>query len=420
MNNNIKVLVTGADQHQGLAVIRGLGIAGIPVIACGAEPRSLGFYSKYAVDRFVYTNPWVSKSGFIRDIVPIIKKTNPGLIIPSVDSTLVALDECREEFEPYACLAAPCSEVLAYAYDKCKTLQLAKCLDVPAPATVRGDTLEEILEKATSLRFPVAIKPRGHQLYAPTAHTMDFKSRYARNLTELKEVLEPLGEQLAVVLVQECVSGIGVCVSAVFNNGDPVVMFPYVRVREVPLSGGVSVLRESVKLDERLRRYVTALLKEIKWHGVAMVEFKYDERCDSYTLMEINGRFQASTALSLDAGLNLPYLVACLYGGWEIKGSRHYKIGIRERWLSGDILALHGHLTGTSTRPTRSNPRFLLPPKGRVIWDFVKDFRPGTKYDEFKLFDWKPGIVECWALIRLVGQLIRSLVGTVARSLGIL
>src|SRR5207237_10927252 len=105
----------------------------------------------------------------------------------------------------------------------------------------------------------------------------------------------------------------------------------YGPVREVPLSGGVSVLRESVKLDERLRRYVTALLKEIKWHGVAMVEFKYDERCDSYTLMEINGRFQASTALSLDAGLNLPYLVACLYGDRELKGSYHHEIVVSAR-----------------------------------------------------------------------------------------
>src|SRR5438105_153092 len=195
---------------------------GIPVIACGAEQRSVGFYSKYAVDRFVYTQPLENKSGFIRDILAIIKKMNPVLVIPSVESTLVALDECREEIEQYARLAAPCSEVLAYALDKRKTLQLANCLDVPAPSTIRGSTL-----------------------------------------------------------------------------------------------------------------------KEIKWHGVAMVEFKYDERSDSYVLMEINGRFQASTALSLDAGLNLPYLVACLYGGWELKGSYHYEIGVRERWLRGDLLAMY-------------------------------------------------------------------------------
>jgi len=112
--------------------------------------------------------------------------------------------------------------------------------------------------------------------------------------------------------------------------------------------------------------------------------------------------------------------VACLYGGWELKGSYHYEIGVRERWLRGDLLAMYEHVTGLSTKATKTNPRFLLPSKGRVIWEFVKDFRPGTKYDEFKFFDWKPGIVECWTLSGLVGQWIRSAVGTVARSLGIL
>ena len=46
-----RVLVTGADQHQGLAVIRGLGLAGIPVVACGPCRWSLGFHSRYTVER---------------------------------------------------------------------------------------------------------------------------------------------------------------------------------------------------------------------------------------------------------------------------------------------------------------------------------------------------------------------------------
>ena len=60
-----KVLVTGADQHQGLAVIRGLGLAGIPVIACGASPWSMGFHSRFAVERARYTPPFQSPPRFI-------------------------------------------------------------------------------------------------------------------------------------------------------------------------------------------------------------------------------------------------------------------------------------------------------------------------------------------------------------------
>ena len=51
------VLVTGSEEHQGLAVIRGLGRAGIPVVACGLQRRSLGFYSRYVVHRATYASP---------------------------------------------------------------------------------------------------------------------------------------------------------------------------------------------------------------------------------------------------------------------------------------------------------------------------------------------------------------------------
>jgi NAD(P)-dependent dehydrogenase (short-subunit alcohol dehydrogenase family) len=53
----LRVLVTGADQHQGLAVIRGLGQAGVTVIACGPTAQSVGFRSRYAARRHVCWRP---------------------------------------------------------------------------------------------------------------------------------------------------------------------------------------------------------------------------------------------------------------------------------------------------------------------------------------------------------------------------
>jgi hypothetical protein len=141
-----------------------------------------------------------------------------------------------------------------------------------------------------------------------------------------------------------------------------------------------------------------------------MVEFKYDPRDDRYTLMEINGRFQASTALSLDAGLNLPDLVARLFSGRDLGSPRAYRVGAEERWLEGDLLALRDYLMGA---PPEANgldldPRGRPPSKGSVLWRFIRDFRPGVKYDEFKWHDWKPGIVACGALLRIASEWIKE------------
>ena len=345
------------------------------------------------------------------------------MIIPTVESTLVVLNEWREVVERYARLAAPPPEVLEYAINKGKTLQLARGLGVPVPRSAEGDGVEEILRRAADLVFPVAIKPRGHGLHLTTANTLGFKVRYARSLAELQRLLQPFEHDAPAVLVQEYAPGVGRCVAALCRHGEPLALFAYSREREFPLSGGVSVLRKSIPLDERLAAYTTALLRRIAWHGVAMVEFKYDRAADRYTLMEINGRFQASTALSLDAGINLPRLVAALYGIGELGPTPSYRVGIEERWLRGDLLALRDGLAGVERRLTAA-PAGAPPSRVRVLGQFLRDFRPGMRYDEFKWYDWRPGAVEGLGLLTLcLGWLtapLRRLGGYARRAAGAL
>src|SRR5437016_694748 len=95
-----RVIVTGAEEHQGLAVIRGLGLRGVPVVACGSKRRSLGFYSRFATERHVYTSPFADEPRFVADLLAIARDSGATLILPSVESTLVVLDGHRAELEP--------------------------------------------------------------------------------------------------------------------------------------------------------------------------------------------------------------------------------------------------------------------------------------------------------------------------------
>jgi predicted ATP-grasp superfamily ATP-dependent carboligase len=412
----MKVLVTNAENNQGLAVIRGLGLAGVPVVACCATRRGLGFYSKYATEKFRYTSPFKSKSQFVSDILRIVRATLPDVILAG-ESTLVVLDESRAELEQYTRLGAPRSDILGCAIDKMKTIKLAERVGVPVSRTVRGSSAAETLEKAAALRFPVAVKPQGHRLYGRTTHALNFKVRYARSVEELEQILRLFGEHAGHPLVQEFAPGVGVCVSAVFRDGEPVTMLAYLRARNWPLSGGISTLRRTIALDERLKSYVMALLGELRWRGVAMVEFKHDARDDSYTLMEINGRFQASVALSLDAGVNLPYLTACVHTGRPVRGPSSYRIGVEERWLRGDLFALGEHLLRRRAETKRLRALHDLPSKRRAIWEFVRDFRPRMRYDEFKTYDWKPGVVEGVSIAASVIAGVRMVARAVVRSM---
>ncbi|MFI5235120.1 MAG: ATP-grasp domain-containing protein [Gemmatimonadales bacterium] len=410
MTDHRPILVTGADQHQGLAVIRGLGRAGIPVIAAGASGRSIGFYSRHVIRRAQYRSPFDQPGGFREDILRLVAESRPAVIIPAVETTLVLLNELRPALDRYTALAAPPYHVLELALDKCRTLALAERLGVPVPRTVRGATTDEIVARVAELRPPFAIKPRGNALHLSTANSLGFKSRYAADRDELRTLLAPHTGDAPALLVQEYAPGVGRCVAAVCDRGRPLVMFPYERIREYPLSGGVSVLRRSIPLDRQLAGYVEALLQEIRWHGIAMVEFKYDPAARRYTLMEINGRFQASTALSLDAGLNLPHLVACLFAGRPLPAIGRFRIGVTERWLRGDLLALRDGWRARGGAPACTRAPF--PSKTRLLWQCFRDFRPGIRYDEFKLDDPRPGFVELASLGKLVaGWIIDWLIG---------
>ncbi|HEY6224850.1 MAG TPA: ATP-grasp domain-containing protein, partial [Gemmatimonadales bacterium] len=322
-----------------------------------------------------------------------------------VESTLVLLNQVRAALERYTVLAAPPRDVLEYALDKARTLRLARELGVPAPRTAHASTLDDLLRAAAELRFPVAVKPRGPALHPATRHHLGFKVRYVQSRQELERLLRAIAGDPTAVLVQELARGVGHCVSALARHGEALSLFAYSRDREVPHQGGISVVRRSIAMDPRLAAYVRTLLGAIRWHGIAMVEFKYDPDADAYSLMEINGRFQASAALSLDAGLNSPHGLACLYTGRPVPHVPPYRVGVRTRWLRGDMRALYDailhRLPGSASR-------------WRVVADFCRDFRWGMHYDEFTVEDWGPGVVEAVSLA--MGPAIR--LGTwIARAL---
>jgi predicted ATP-grasp superfamily ATP-dependent carboligase len=415
----IKVLVTGADQHQGLAVIRGLGQAGFTVVAASAQRHNnIGFASRYAREKALYTSPHADLERFVADIVEIARRHEVDLVLPAVESTLVALDRYRERLQRHVPLAAPDSATLAWAVDKLKTAALADELGIPAPRTLYSEDLEELLATSGRLRFPVALKPRGNALNAETRNRLDFKVKYARTPAELEQMLRAMHAQFAALpLVQEYVSGTGVCVAAIFDRGEPVVMLPYQRVREFPLTGGVSVLRRTLPQDERVEGYVTRLLQKVEWHGAAMVEFKYEAGSDRYTLMEINGRFPASTALSLDAGVNLPQLACCLHAGLPLPTRPiRYRAGVEERWLRGDLSALAAHLSGKTRRDAVPEAQAALPSRARAAWEFLCAFRPGMCYDEFKWEDPLPGLIEAVSMSRALATTAARAARVVARG----
>ena len=148
------------------------------------------------------------------------------------------------------------------------------------------------------------------------------------------------GLDLRDVVIQEYIPGQGYGFYGLFRYGEPRAIFMHKRRREFPITGGASTSAESY-YDERLKEQGIRLLSGLKWHGVAMVEMKRDERDGEYKLMEINPKFWGSLDLSIQAGVNFPYLTAkmALYG--DVDPVMDYDRDVKFSWpFPQDLLHL--------------------------------------------------------------------------------
>jgi len=175
------------------------------------------------------------------------------------------------------------------------------------------------------------------------------------------------------------------------NTREAVASFSHKRLREKPPSGGVSVLRESIPVEPILKAHSERLLRALDWHGVAMVEFKRDNLAGSYKLMEVNGRFWGSLQLAIDAGVNFPSILAKIAVGEKIDPIKDYKIGVKTRWLWGDIDVLLA-LMLKSRKKLNLTPDY--PGRLRSLIDFMHFWGKDLHYEVFNRDDIRPWLFE--------------------------
>lgn len=395
------VLVTDTDRGSAIAFIRSLGQLGWRVIAADANPRSLGFRSRYVDKHFVYPDPNQHPNEFVDLILQKASELDVDLIIPVTDETIHPLAHARPRFDGLCQLAIAEANALAQVTDKSKTLELAEKLDVPVPTTYVVHTVEEARAAMESLSWPVVIKPAVSRIFRPEEGTIEACSvSYANDIETLVMRMEELAGRHKILLQSYC-SGIGCGVELLVHKGVPLAAFQHKRLAEIPLTGGASAWRESVALDPQLYDYASRLVSALGWTGLIMVEFKVGE---TVQLMEINGRIWGSLPLAVHSGMDFPARLADLYSNPEPQANptlnTDYNPGVKacntELMLSWIMQVLLGKRRYT----------FLPIPKRRLALTAIIGLL-GTKPDIGFGRDPRPGFAELAKIARkFTGKLV--------------
>jgi len=370
------VLVANASGGVALAVIRSLGKKGIKVT--GAAPRNAyPMYSKYCKDKIIY-GTYNNRRDITGRLLQIVKENNYDVFLPVVDEkTLILLSRNKEKFEKYTKLPIADPEILETASDKAKVMEIAEELGIPCPKTYPLTKISDIEKLKNKIEYPVVIKPR---------HSRGSRGVvYVNSKYELVRKFRKVYSSYKKIILQEYIPHGGAYgFETLFDaKSKPKAIFVHKRLREYPIHGGPSTLRESVKNTDAIRLGLK-ILKKINWYGVCMVEFRKDPRDNKLKVMEINPRFWGSLPLSIAAGVDFPYLLYKMAINEKINSVFEYRAGIKCRWLLfGDIK----HFIEVM-RKGNSNQK----QKFKTIIEFFKFHDKDLYYDIISLDDPKPAI----------------------------
>lgn len=372
------ILVLDANQRSALAVTRSLGShPNLHVWTADCTHKSLAGSSRYSERYLQCPSPQNQPTEFLIWLSDTIQRHQFKAVFPvtEITSQLLLMNRsylgnCQLPFADY-------KTVMSLA-DKGKLMQAAVAAGVPTPDFTIYQQADEVdIEELDT--FPIVIKPCLSKVWTGT-NWISTGVNIVHDREGLQKALDDKALAACPFMIQSFIPGHGAGLFALYDRGQAVACFAHNRVREKPPWGGVSVVSESVAINQAVRDYAEALLGSVAWHGVAMVEFRIGDDGVPY-LMEVNTRFWGSLQLAIDSGVDFPHLLWQVCQGEARPVQDGYRVGQRLRWLLGDADSLY--LTLRDSRYSRREKflalcRFLKPGNGRHEVNRWDDLGPAT------------------------------------------
>src|SRR5208282_1351404 len=334
----VRALVTDEHYKHSLGIVRQLGRQGVVVSVVAGSKESLACRSRYCHEVILADNG--RPESLVKATLQTIQQRHFDLVIPVGYSMTLALAQLKDQLLPYTRLEVPPSQTIAQAADKWEMIKLAQRVAVPVPRTIRASELDQ---RGPELRFPLVIKPQ--QESPGRSPIRYFYKKEQLSAARLEFSNSSRNGAFSDSIVQEYIPGHGCGLFATYQNGVCKRVFMHRRVREYPAPGGVSSCAESF-YDSTLASHGRRMLDALHWHGVAMVEFRCDDRDGEYKLMEINPKFWGSLDLALAAGADFPADLCQIALGRTLTFTDQYLRGLRFHWplsSQGDLYHLWTH-----------------------------------------------------------------------------
>ena len=230
-------------------------------------------------------------------------------------------------------------------------LEAAAAAGLAPPATIVSEAAELARHDASTLGFPVILKPLTS--FARDGDTLRHRSaEVARSPEEVSELAPGVGPPLVIQRYEQrpVLSCAGVGTEA------GVLALAVARYsRTWPIGAGPSSYSVTITPPDGLRDRLEVLLRTIGWRGIFQVQLLELE--DRFATLDFNPRIFGSLGLAVAAGANLPAVWADIVLGRDVDAVTA-RPGVHYRWEEGD--AKH-FVTQLSRRRFRNAASVLVP-----------------------------------------------------------
>ena len=382
------VVIPAIETASSTAAIRSLGRWGVRTVVVSEYDNPPGFRSRYCDERVRVPDPAVDMAGYEQALLSLAEREDIDTILPFREADVYALARNRDEFAEYVGTPWPDIDRLRRVQDRIELRDAATAAGVAIPQT-------ETLDEWGSWNSPCVVKPRY------TVHAPEYAARFGEPAPELgSTTYVPPGAEPDADAITERMGHVPIVQEylpttdeygffAQYKEGTPVATFQHRQRRGWKYAGGPSAYRESVSIPE-LEAAGTALLDELDWHGVAMVEFLRNPDTGEFELMEINPRFWSSLPFTVQAGVDFPHLYWLQATGRALPDPPGYSVGIGGHLLRGEALHLYSILS--EEYPLVERPSFLGTARevGRSLlrerrFDYLSRDDPGPMVGELEL-----------------------------------
>ena len=234
------VFITDGHWRKSLAAVRALGKKRVRVTVGESTRLATAFFSRYCDRAVVYPSPFRRPSAFVDFLFEELSRHPYRMLLPMEDETLDLISKHHSGLSRWTYLPIVSSDKLKTARSKDKVLQIAEKLGIPIPKTWFLEDISRLDHLRKGLSYPVVVKPK--------TGSGALGLSFVENAQELTEKYLAVHKRFPYPLIQERIpqEGPGYGVSLLIDEGGELkASFVHKRLREYPVSGGASTLRES-------------------------------------------------------------------------------------------------------------------------------------------------------------------------------